>query len=117
MSEQEWDAVALKTDLPEDFESFRAARGPAPLAFDTRRAYRRFFLRNKAILETGDVSLAIYTKDVSRQGIGVLTPVQLLPKTKVRLRLPAGDIYQLEIARCRRIAAGCYECGTRFVAV
>lgn len=110
-----WEAVEQKTRLPEDFEAFRAPRGPTPLQFDTRRAYRRFFLRHKAILNRQETLLAVYTKDVSRQGIGILTPVQLLPRERVQLRLPSGVEYQLEIARCRRVVAGCYECGTRFV--
>ncbi len=109
-----WAASEQKTRLPEDFESFRTARGAAPLVFNTRRAYRRFFLRHRALLERGDARLGVYTKDISRQGIGILSPVQLFPKDVVRLVLPNGAVYQFEVARCRRLAAECYECGTRF---
>ncbi|MEX2316456.1 MAG: PilZ domain-containing protein [Pirellulales bacterium] len=110
-----WDAVEQKTRLPEQLEAFLASRGPTPLHFDSRRAFHRFFMRNKAILERRESRFAVYTKDISRQGIGILTPVQLLPKERVQLRLANGTDYSLEIARCRRVDVGCYECGTRFV--
>jgi hypothetical protein len=110
-----WETAEPKTRLPEQYEAFAASRGPTPLHFDSRRAYHRYFLRHKAILQRQDASFGVYTKDVSRQGIGILTPMQLLPKERVQLRLPSGVQYQLEVARCRRVDVGCYECGTRFV--
>src|SRR5262245_30327556 len=113
--DEEWLAVDLTTCLPEDFESFRAARGVTPMRFNTRRDYRRFFLRAKAILARLQDRLGVYTKDVSRKGIGVLSPVQVFPKEFIQLRLPSGSEYSLQVVRCRRIAEGCYECGTKFV--
>jgi hypothetical protein len=113
--DEAWDAAEKRTQLPEQLEAFLASRGPTPLHFDSRRAFHRFFLRHKAVLQWRKSVLAIYTKDISRRGIGILTPVQLLPKERVHLRLANGTEYPLEIARCRRVEADCYECGTRFV--
>lgn len=110
-----WDAAEPKTRLPKRWEAFLASRGPMPLYLNSRRAFHRFFLPHKAVLDWKDTRMAVYTKDISRQGIGVLTPVQLLPKERVQLRLANGREYELEIARCRRLDADCYECGTRFV--
>ena len=113
--DERWEAAQHKTQLPEDFTAFCRKRGPAPLHFGTRRAYQRFFLRHKAVLCRQETQLAVYTKDISRQGVGILTPIQLFPLEHVELQLPSGVQYRLEIARCRRIEVDCYECGTRFV--
>jgi len=112
--DDQWTAAELTTCLPEDFEAFRAARGATPLQFNTRRNYRRFFLRSKAILTRREARLGVYTKDVSRKGIGILSPIQLFPKERIQLQLPSGAKYGLEVVRCRRVAANCYECGTQF---
>ena len=85
-----------------------------PLHFDSQRTYHRFYMRSKAVLTRGEERLGSFTKDVSRQGVGFLCPVQLMPLERVRLRLPSAEL-NLEVARCRRIADDCFECGARFV--
>jgi hypothetical protein len=44
-----------------------------------------------------------------------MSPVQLLPKERCRIRLPNTKEFQIEIVRCRRVDEGCYECGAMFV--
>ena len=88
-------------------------RGPAPLCAKNQRHFHRYFMRGKAILKRGTTTFGTYTKDVSRQGVGFLSPVQLMPKERVNLRLPVAEL-GLEITRCRRIDEGCFECGGRF---
>lgn len=110
-----WSAATLKARLPDEYDDFLERQGPTPCHFDSRRSFHRFYLRQKAILtRDGDV-LGVFTKDVSRRGFGILSPVQLLPKERVELKLPDGRTYHLEVARCRRVDAGCYDCGTRFI--
>jgi hypothetical protein len=109
-----WESAASKVRLTESLQKlFFDPHGAMPLFHDNRRAYHRYFMRGKAVVLRGDATLAAYTKDVSRQGIGFLSPVQLMPKERVKLRLPTTQIC-LEIARCRRMDQGCFECGARF---
>lgn len=109
-----WEATASKVELPDALKAtFFNAQGPAPLFHDNRRTYHRFFLRGKAVLTRGDSMIGAYTKDVSRQGVGFLSPVPLLPKERVKLRVPAAEL-SLEVARCRRLDSNCFECGARF---
>jgi hypothetical protein len=112
--EQLWESAGVKVRLPESFhQMFFAPHGAMPVHHDNRRAYHRYYMRGKAVVLRGDSTQAAYTKDVSRQGVGFLSPIQLLPKERVKLRLPKTQL-SLEIARCRRVEQGCFECGARF---
>jgi hypothetical protein len=110
-----WDKVELKPCLPDGLDAFFVKYGPTPTRAGCRRAYLRFYLRGKAILQRQDTYMGVYTADASRQGLGFLSPVQLLPKERCRIRLPKTKEFQIEIVRCRRVADHCYECGAMFV--
>jgi hypothetical protein len=110
-----WDKVELKTTLPDDMKGFYDQHGPVPVRPGCRRAYTRFFLRGKGILQRNDTYFGVLTADASRQGLKFLSPVQLLPKERCRIRLPKTKEFQIEIVRCRRIAEACFECGAMFV--
>jgi hypothetical protein len=100
-----WEAASAKVQLTEPMrKSFFAPK---------KRGYHRYFMRGKAVLKRGTAMFGTYTKDVSRQGVGFLSPVQLLPKELVKLRLPTTEL-SLEVARCRRLEQGCFDCGARF---
>lgn len=110
-----WEAVEARVQLPVALRSsFFDKSGPMPTHHENNRSYHRYFMRAKAVLKRGDAKLGIYTKDVSRQGIGLLSPVQLMPLDAVELILPDGSQLNLKIARCRRIDRECFECGARF---
>jgi len=110
-----WDKVEQKTRLPEEMKDFFEHFGPMPPRPGCRRAYHRFYLRGKAILRRQDVYLAVFTADASRQGLRFLSPIQLMPKERCRIRLPNTKEFQIEIVRCRRMSESCYECGAMFV--
>jgi hypothetical protein len=110
-----WEKVAQKPCLPEELKDFFDQHGAMHARPGCRRAYHRFYVRGKAILQRQETSLGVYTADASRQGICFLSPVQLLPKERCRIRLPKTKEFQIEIVRCRRLADGCYECGAMFV--
>jgi hypothetical protein len=115
LNELGWDALEHKAHLPEQLKHYFEPRGVLPVHPDSRRSYHRFYLRSKAIIEREGTFLGVYTADVSRKGLRFLSPVQLLPKERVRIQLPKTKEFQIEIARCRRIEDGCYECGATFV--
>ena len=85
-----------------------------PLHRRERTPLPSVFHAQKAVLQRDEMKLGCYTMDVSRQGIGLLSPVQLLPLDRVQLHLPNGSELPLEIARCRRVDRGCFDCGARF---
>jgi len=110
-----WETTEPKVRLPEKLGSeFFNPAGPMPVHQDSRRGYHRYFMRGKAILKRNGVMLGSYTKDVSRQGVGFLSPVPLLPLQRVQLHLINGTELKLEVARCRRVDQNCFDCGARF---
>ena len=110
-----WENVALKPRLPEEMADFFDQHGTLSSRPGCRRAYLRFYVRSKAILHRQEACLGVYTADASRQGLCFLSPVQLLPKERCRIRLPKTKEFQIEIVRCRRLGDECYECGAQFV--
>src|SRR3982751_4551348 len=83
-----WQATPSKVDLPESLRpTYFGAQGPAPLYHDNRRSFHRYFMRGKAVLKRRTSMIGTYTKDVSRQGVAFLSPVALLPKERVKLRV------------------------------
>jgi hypothetical protein len=110
-----WDKVELKASLPDEMKDFYDQHGPVPARPGCRRAYIRFYLRGKGILQWNNTFFGVITADASRQGLRFMSPVQLLPKERCRIRLPKTKEFQIEIVRCRRVGEGCYECGAMFV--
>jgi len=110
-----WESTSAKVVLPESIATaFFEAHGPERLFYDNRRCYHRFHMRGKAVLKRGRSLLDAYTKDISRLGVGFLSPVPLLPRERVKLRIAAAEL-SVEVMRCRRIDARCFECGAKFV--
>jgi hypothetical protein len=108
-----WQSTVKKVEMSDSMKAEFFSVTGAPLFFDNRRTYHRYQMRGKAVLQRGDAMLGTYTKDVSRQGIAFLSPVPLLPKEHVKLRMPNTEL-GLEVTRCRRIEPDCFECGAKF---
>lgn len=115
VSDSFWNTVELKAQLPEEITDFFEKVGPTPVHPNCARAYRRMYLRGKAILEYDKSSIGVYTADASRNGIRFFSPIQLFPKRRGRLRLPNAAQFQVEIIRCQRLDRSCYDCGAVFV--
>jgi PilZ domain len=113
ISESTWDDLPSRAELPCAPEDFFDP-GAAALFGDSRRQYHRFFLRERAFLVRRDALFAVYTKDASRKGIGLISPIQLFPRDLVKLLLPEFGTMTLSVRRCRRISSMCYDCGTVF---
>ena len=115
VSDVSWDTVELSARIPEKMTDFFERKGPTPVRVPDRRAYRRFYLRGKAILRSDDKFLGVYTVDASRKGIRFFSPIQLLPKLPVWLQLPGVQEFEVEIVRCCRLEERCYDCGAIFI--
>jgi len=114
--EQWWEHAEQKATLPMALSyGFFRTEGPTELRTQhNKRAFHRFYMRKKAIVKRREAALGVYTKDVSRHGVGFLSPVQLMPRERIQLFLPSADL-SLQITRCRRVDRGCFECGGTFV--
>jgi hypothetical protein len=101
---------------------FFAKSGQLPTAWNDIRRFPRFYLRGEALAHVeppyGDgkaETLAILTCDVSRSGVGIVSPRQLFPDQRLEIQMPAGPSYRLKTVWCRRIEAGRYAVGCAFV--
>jgi hypothetical protein len=115
VSDASWDALELTARIPASMPDFFEKKGPTPTRVGCRRAYRRFYLRGKAILRCDNKLFGVYTVDASRKGIRILSPIQLLPKLHVWLQLPDVQEFEIEIVRCCRFEVHCYDCGAVFI--
>src|SRR5690606_4014590 len=111
----EWEALEPKPQIPSNLNDFFKRRGPGGIHADCRRRYARLYLRRPAILQRQDgTRLAAYSIDVSRTGIGLLSPVQMLPGDVCSVRLPETRWIPIQVMRCRRLARQAYVCGAVF---
>jgi PilZ domain len=110
-----WDTLELTARIPASMPDFFERKGLTPARVGCRRAYRRAYLRGKAILRCDGKSLGVYTVDASRKGIRFLCPIQLLPKLHVWLQLPDVNEFEIEIVRCCRLEERSYDCGAVFI--
>lgn len=58
--------------------------------------------------------VGIYSRDFSRQGVGLLSPFEIYPEERIRIALPAFWVEVL-VVRARRITSKCYEIGTELI--
>jgi hypothetical protein len=112
-------------ELPGDQESFFGKTGLIPSQNDERRRFPRFYFRHAALLKVQSTLPAfprepslkrILTRDISRQGVGLLVDQQFFPKERCLLILPNVWTRSIEIASCRKLSARCFEVGARFLA-
>ena len=118
-------ACICEIDLPVAWRNFFDESGVMPTCIGDTRRFPRFYVRGKGALECRQ-SLpgkprpaqwhGIYTKNVSREGLGFLHSEQLFPRERMRVLLVDGVLRAIEVACCRRIQRRCYEIGARFIA-
>ncbi len=116
--EKLWRSVEAAFELPPHMAAnFFSPTGPIPAHPESRRGYQRYFLRDRAILKSGEKLFGIFTMDISRRGIGFLSPKQLMPKENIQLILTNGRKYHMLVTRCRRKGMNYFECGAKFTPV
>ncbi len=110
-----WDTIESKASLPTTPEEFFGKSGLK--ALEEHRAFVRHYLRCQGILrrKRDRETHAIYMKDCSRVGMGLISPVQLFPRERIQILMNPQRNYKLEVIRCRRLRENCYECGTIFI--
>jgi hypothetical protein len=110
----------------ESEHEFHATSQPLKAAWEDGRQYPRFHLRvaieATVYPPTNDPSQAVLTcqmltRDISRGGMNILHKSQLFPGQLVDVVLHDGSRRRLEVKWCRRLGAGCYTAGCRFVRI
>lgn len=115
VSDHVWESASERVTLPQSVKDFFDQQGAAPVAENTRRRYRRVFVRGRGIVLRGNNKYGAYTIDVSPMGVGFFAPLQLLPKEKIGLLFEESGLLRLEIRRCVRTGPNCYSCGGNFL--
>lgn len=110
-----WRTLDSKAVLPAREEVFFNRRGPTVVMENSQRRFHRYFARTKALLRIDGITHGVYIRDLSRSGIGFISPVQLFPRQRVSVQLLGNRHLVLENVRCRRLAPQSYECGAMFV--
>ena len=111
-------------ELPAAWSDFFDRRGSTPASLEENRRFPRSYLLGVAALAyrqslptlpRAETWHAVYTKDVSRGGIGFLHSEPLYPMEQMNLALPDGKSLIIEVVRCRRVQRRCFEIGAVFV--
>ncbi|MGI9428452.1 MAG: PilZ domain-containing protein [Bythopirellula sp.] len=108
-----WAGLRSQAKLPVPAEEFFSKSGQKRQV--EQREFDRHYLRCQAIMRLDCEQHAVYMKDCSRAGMGLVSPVQLFPRERIQIWMNPQRSYSLEVIRCRRIDADCYECGTIFL--
>jgi hypothetical protein len=114
LTAEAWESLPSRAQIPCDAEEFFEAQGAGAPLSHSRRQYHRYFLRDQAVLEHEGRRHAVYTTDVSRKGMGFLSPVQILPGDMVRVAIPECEVFTMKVRRCRRLTDSSYQVGAIF---
>ena len=109
-----WERSEDQALLPAHMREGEPKEGRLPINPDSRRAFGRLYFNKRAILLLGRRTHGVFVKDISKSGAGFYAPMQLFPRDTAWLLLPGEKKVQIEVRRCRRIDARCYECGAVF---
>lgn len=110
--EYHWQSLEVRAELPCDKDEYWNCSGPMRVQTHSQRRFHRYYLREMGIVHRDGQDLAVYTKDVSRMGVGFYSPIQLFPCDWVQLQLPSKKTLSLQVTRCLRIRDRCFECGS-----
>lgn len=109
--EDAWMQLAVRANLPS--KDYLDVTGPAAATPEDRRRFVRFRCRGRAILERGPDRLAAYTADISRSGLGIISPAQLFPRERVQVTTFRQKL-SLVVVWCLKLGEDCYQCGCQF---
>ena len=116
-------SLECNIDLPEEWrDQYFDESGVVSTSFDERRGFARHIYRTKAVLQL-ETSLpavprkteyvAVYSRDLSKSGVGFLHSEQLYPGEKCHLLLPTHTM-PIDVMSCRKLNTHCYLVGACF---
>ena len=114
-------------ELPRSWQDYFEQTGEIPSFRGDRRAAVRMKVRVHGLWwfesrasfagdvgRTADDAIGIYTRDFSRQGVGMLLPMQVYPEDVCRVVLPTFWM-RAKVVRVRRLNAKCFETGCQLI--
>ena len=107
-----WQSLDQKAILPCTPEEF--FENGLPFVANSRRSHSRIHFRGRASMRREGSTSGVYTIDLSPKGLGLYSPVQLLPKQRIEIYFEQCQLMELVVHRCRRIDDYCYLIGTSF---
>jgi hypothetical protein len=117
-------AAPLSAQAAQSEHEFCAKAGPLPAPGGDGRRFPRFNFRaciNAVVYPSAadaaeqPLACQVLTRDISRSGINIVHKAQLFPGQAVTVVLNDGVERSVEVIWCRRLGAGCYSAGCRFV--
>ena len=112
----------IELSMAERLIYFNVDSSMPPAKPDDRRRFARLQLRQKAVMDLRQTLPAIerqrafhciYTRDISRTGIGFLHADELFPGEECQLWLPQRQL-NVTVVLCRRQGPRCYVIGAKF---
>lgn len=109
--------------LPPDWDDFFGDKGVASSCHDDRRRHQRMNVRTPGLMWFAKTlpnfpreaePVGIYTRDLSRRGLGLVTPTQLYPEEILRIVLQTFWL-EVRVVSCRRVAEACFIVGAELV--
>ena len=110
--------------LPEAWDTFFDERGVAASSQSDRRRHQRMNVRTPGVMWFCETirqiprpaePVGVYTRDLSRRGVGLVAPLQLFPEERLRVALQTFWV-ELRVVSCRRVTDACYIVGNELVA-
>lgn len=112
-------AMQWQIQLPPTDEDFFSQSGLTKETTPDRRGTQRRNVRLRGLMVSEQALpslkrdrqlVGVYTKDFSKDGVALISPVEWFPEESVRLILPSFWL-SLKVERCIRLHSHCYEIG------
>jgi hypothetical protein len=116
-------AIDWQIELPIEWSDYFEQRGEIASYAEDERHNQRLRIRTHGVMwferslpfrPRSSNPIGIYTRDFSRHGTGLLTPLEVFPEEEVRIALPTFWV-QVHVVRARRITSKCYEIGATLI--
>ncbi len=117
------ESIVWDIELPRDWSDYFDVRGEtASFKGDVRNNQRMmirtygamWFEQSLPFCDRSSEPVGVYSRDFSRNGVGLLAPFELYPEERIQIALPAFWV-QVLVVRARRITSHCYEIGTELI--
>lgn len=117
------DGLPCEVVLPEWWKNIEKGKASAPIMESDLRRFLRLgapgvavceLLCNLPAIQRATAFMKVYTKDISRGGIGFFTSLQLYPGEDLIMWTRAGKL-SYSVARCRKHGDRCFEVGAKVI--
>lgn len=117
------ESITWDIELPTGMSGFFAESGIAQELDPEKRGTQRRIVRMKGLMTIENALpmiqrehrfVGVYTKDFSKDGCGLISPIQWFPEETVRLVLPTFWL-TLRVSCCRKLGDNCFHIGLQLL--